>query len=195
MSTTGHAAYRQIVEEGLLGSAQIKVYEFLDARADFGESFTRNELDAALAPGRPNAGFSRRLAEMEQRGVVQRVGTRACRITQRECDTWTVVPDALPSPRVRPPRRDPQTPPTPSEARRLAAMLRGVLEGTATPHERAQVADRLVPWLAAGASIPANDAPPANDGDGPAAPAAAPVVELPPPGTQLDLLGRAMGAP
>lgn len=188
MSETGRNAYRQIVEEGLLAGAQLRVYEFLAARAAHGESFTRNELDAALAPGRPNAGFSRRLAEMEQRGVVQRVGVRACQITGRECDLWTIVPEALPGPRVRASALAPSAPPTPSEARRLAAMLRDVLDGTATPHERAQIAARLVPWLAAG--IPANDAPPANDAEAQAAPPVPVPRPAPPPGTQMPLFGE-----
>lgn len=190
MSETGRNAYRQILDEGLLAGAQLQVYEFLAARAASGESFTRNELDAALAPGRPNAGFSRRLAEMEQRGVVHRVGTRACRITGRECDLWTIVPEALPGPRVRQAPRDPGAPPTPSEARRLASMLRDVLDGTATPHERGHLAARLVPWLAAG--IPANDAAPsqaeAPSGATPA-PASQPPPLQPPSGTQMALFG------
>jgi hypothetical protein len=72
-------------------------------------------------------------------------------------------------------------------------MLRDVLDGTATPRERAQIAARLVPWLAAG--VPANDAPPANDAGATGAQVSVPAPPVPAsmpaplPGTQMPLFG------
>lgn len=93
MPATQAAAYQQLVQEGRLKGLQAEVYWFL---GNTGPA-TRNELDAALGNGAPNAGYSRRLAEMERRGLVRRTTARECRITGRVCETWEAIPDAKPS--------------------------------------------------------------------------------------------------
>lgn len=74
-----------------LGASQFKVWEYLWSNP----YKTRNEIDRALGEGRPNATFSRRLAEMARMGIVGRRHSRACAITQRTCETWVAV-DAEP---------------------------------------------------------------------------------------------------
>lgn len=89
------AAYEALVQEGRITGLQRDVYRYL-LMASAG-AVTRNELDAALGNGAPNAGYSRRLAEMERRGLVRRTTARECRITGRVCETWEAIPNASPS--------------------------------------------------------------------------------------------------
>lgn len=89
------AAYEQLVQEGRIAGLQRDVYFHLLVVPD--APLTRNELDAALGNGAPNAGYSRRLAEMERRGLVRRATARECRITSRVCETWEAIPNADPS--------------------------------------------------------------------------------------------------
>lgn len=93
MPETQAAAYQSLVQDGRLKGLQAEVYWFLGSTGPA----TRNELDAALGNGAPNAGYSRRLAEMERRGLVRRGAARECRITSRVCETWEAIPDANPS--------------------------------------------------------------------------------------------------
>lgn len=88
-------AYEQLVQDGRIAGLQRDVYFHLLVVPD--APLTRNELDAALGNGAPNAGYSRRLAEMERRGLVRRTTARECRITGRVCETWEAIPDAKPS--------------------------------------------------------------------------------------------------
>jgi hypothetical protein len=94
-TNTQLAAYYQIVNEGRINGLQRDVYHYLLLTS--AGAVTRNELDAALGNGAPNAGYSRRLAEMERRGLVRRAAVRECRVTQRPCETWEAIPDASPS--------------------------------------------------------------------------------------------------
>lgn len=81
---TQASAYRAIIESGELSRLQRAVYEWL-----YQHPFsTRDELDSALGDGKPNCGASRRLAEMERGGVVERGPSRCCRITGRMKETW-----------------------------------------------------------------------------------------------------------
>lgn len=92
---TQSTAYQTLVQDGRLKGLQREVYHYLLLGS--ATPVTRNELDAALGNGAPNAGYSRRLAEMERRGLVRRAAVRECRITQRPCETWEAIPDANPS--------------------------------------------------------------------------------------------------
>lgn len=93
MPPTQAKAYQQLVHDGHLKGLQADVYWFLGSTG----AATRNELDHALGTGKPNAPYSRRLTEMEQRGLVRRAAARECRITGRTCDTWEAIPNANPS--------------------------------------------------------------------------------------------------
>ena len=90
---TSLEAYQRIQEDGSLSRAQWQVYAALFASDD---GLTRNELDAHLSPGMPNAMHSRRLAEMERLQVIRRVGVRLCRVSNNECEVWDVTSE-LPS--------------------------------------------------------------------------------------------------
>ncbi len=143
---TSLEAYRQILETGVLGKAAWKVYDALFQSAS---GLTRNELDRTLAPGKPNAIYSRRLTELERRGVVWRNGTRECAVTGKVCDVWDVT-DVLPTRPVRPPK-GPQMP-SAEDAARLVAHVDARIEsfrliGLETPPEL----EVLRAWLAAGA--------------------------------------------
>ena len=92
MPPTQAAAYQQLVKEGRLKGIQAEVYWFLGSTGPA----TRNELDSALGEGKPNAPYSRRLSEMERRGLVRRGPVRECRITEHSCETWETIPDASP---------------------------------------------------------------------------------------------------
>lgn len=109
-------AYRTICDRDLLSTARLAVYRHL---FDHGP-LTRNELDHGLAAGRPNPTYSRRLAEMERIGVLQRAGTRICSITGFRSELWDVT-DGLPQkqPKAKVGRRRLET---------LLAEIRGEME-------------------------------------------------------------------
>lgn len=85
---TQQAAFDAIIASGRLGRAQQEVFTLLAARP---LGLTRNELDRELGHGRPNASHSRRLAEMERRGVLSRGPARTCLVTGHRCETWIVT--------------------------------------------------------------------------------------------------------
>lgn len=125
---------------GKLGKAQLNVCAAL---ARYPDGLTRNELDRALSPGVPNATGSRRLADLERKGAVGRIGSRACSVTGKACDVWAYRPGPKPTP------IEPTLPrmPTPKEAEQLAGMLRAeILFGI--DHAAMKV---LLNWLASGA--------------------------------------------
>jgi hypothetical protein len=70
--------------KGRLPRAQRQVLEHIAAHP----GCTRNELDQALAAGRPNANFSRRLTELEAKALIHRGTPRACAITNQKATTW-----------------------------------------------------------------------------------------------------------
>lgn len=153
MTTTSIEAYEHMRREGLLAGAQLEVYEGL---ARLG-GLTRNELDQALSGGQPNPTFSRRLAEMERRGVVSRGKARECCVTGRKCEVWTAVPRAIPTARL--PRAKPAAagevmlPLTASEQRRLSGVLKGLLPRVAFAREQRDfLIERAIPSL--GAAVP-----------------------------------------
>jgi len=94
------AAYEEIRDSGLLSKRRWETYQAL---ALYGP-LTRNEVDAQLAPGQPNASFSRRLCELERLGVISRADVRVCRVTGKNCDTWDIT-DNTPSREAPVPRR------------------------------------------------------------------------------------------
>lgn len=81
------AAYAYLIESGRLSRARAEVYAHVYNRGPQ----TRNELDAALAPGQPNPTSSRRLADLERMGLMYRVRVRPCKITGRNSDEWDVT--------------------------------------------------------------------------------------------------------
>lgn len=80
-------AYARIRESGVLQRMQWRVFAWL---AENGPA-TRNEIDLALGGGRPNANYSRRLADMERMGAIARGDARLCAVTGRPCETWAVT--------------------------------------------------------------------------------------------------------
>jgi len=94
------AAYEHIKRSGVLARAQFQVYEYLT----FHPGATRNEVDRDLGCGRPNANASRRLVELERRGLLRRGDPRLCSVTGHACETWwtTTATDPLPLPKARP---------------------------------------------------------------------------------------------
>lgn len=114
---TSIAAYRKLVESGRLARSQRAVYRALYEAGPM----TRNELDARLAPGRPNPPHSRRLVELERMGLVRRVDVRPCTVTGDSADAWDVT--ALEEPR-KVPRRVPELP----LLRSKLATIRSLLE-------------------------------------------------------------------
>lgn len=85
-------AYERLKASGALGRAQFAVYEYIA----FHPGCTRNELDRALGEGRPNANFSRRLAELERMGLLCRGPARPCAVTSHNCKVWTATGNSLP---------------------------------------------------------------------------------------------------
>lgn len=79
------AAYEAIKSSGALGRMQWVVYDYLCTHM---LGATRDEIDRDLAPGLPNPGYSRRLVELEGKGVAIRMGTKLCEVTHREKDRW-----------------------------------------------------------------------------------------------------------
>lgn len=110
---TGIDAYEKIKRDGSLTRAQLEVYKCLHEAVPDG--MTRNEIDARLSPGKPNAMYSRRLSEMERMGVVRRMaGSRICSVSNHRCEAWTVtgkLPVKGEPPRAWPPCPPPPTPP------------------------------------------------------------------------------------
>lgn len=125
---------------GKLGKAQLDVCTALARHPD---GLTRNELDRALSPGVPNATGSRRLVDLERKGAVARIGSRACSVTGKACDVWAYRPGPKPAP------LEPTLPrmPTPKEAEQLARMLD--TEVTLYHHRPEMIGLRA--WLSAGA--------------------------------------------
>lgn len=86
-SETGLAAYQYIRDSGILSRCRWLVYELLWKSGPM----TRNEIDSALrVSGAPNPTYSRRLTELERMDVIERIGTKPCRVTGHECDLWSV---------------------------------------------------------------------------------------------------------
>lgn len=141
---TSIEAYKKIQADGSLSKAQMAVYGVLFADGPM----TRNELDARLSPGRPNAMHSRRLSEMERRGVVKRCPARACRVSGHTCETWDVTGQP-PGQKVSAPR----TPPMPAGAdcAALSSVVRSAIDGGLVPEVTVAAARALSEWLAAGA--------------------------------------------
>lgn len=100
---TQRDAYQAIIDSGSLNRMQVAVYRLLCESP----GKTRDEIDHALAPGRPNAGYSRRLVELERMGVIQRVGVRVCTVTGRKKQAWfaTKATEAKALPRRVPAKR------------------------------------------------------------------------------------------
>lgn len=67
-----------------LPAAQRQVVDFITAHL----GVTRNELDKALGAGQPNANFSRRLTELEAKGLIHRGDPRLCNVSGRRATTW-----------------------------------------------------------------------------------------------------------
>jgi hypothetical protein len=72
-------------------------YAVYDCLWHHGAPMTRNEIDAGCTKtGKPNQGFSRRLVEMERRGVLVRKGTKKCPIKETTCTAWDINEGNLP---------------------------------------------------------------------------------------------------
>ena len=174
-------AWQRIQEEGLLRQAEQAVYGAL-FRSEAG--LTRNELDRQLAPGQPNAPYSRRLAEMERSGAVRRVGARGCAVSGHTCEVWDVT-DGIPvraEPEAAPPM--PTTEQAPALAREVEQRIADVRRAGCEPSEALLV---LHAWLAAGApakrgrrGVTAGPAPSPAEA-APAPPVAPPPVDPPVP--------------
>lgn len=80
-------AYKRIMDEGLLPKRQIEAYELIYLHGPI----TRNELDQKAMHGTVNPSYSRRLKELEDRGVIYRASKRKCTITGHQCDAWAVT--------------------------------------------------------------------------------------------------------
>jgi hypothetical protein len=95
-------AYTRMLTEGRLPKMRWAVWALLFREP----GRTRNEIDKLLAQGQVNAGFSRRLAEMERAGVIARGPTRKCTVSGFSAETWFAL-DQLPVvPAPPPPRRE-----------------------------------------------------------------------------------------
>ncbi len=90
---TSAQAYRAIVEEGVVGRMQKRVYSVVYNQGPM----TANEINqACLQEGEVAPSYHKRLSELERMGVVQRVGVRACKVSGRECEAWDVT-DSMPA--------------------------------------------------------------------------------------------------
>lgn len=81
---------------------------------------TRNEIDAALGAGQPNASHSRRLSGLEEKGWIERGPERACGVSGRPAATWWPVKG---EPRPKPKTTKPD--PVAAFAARIEDALRG----------------------------------------------------------------------
>ena len=105
------AAWEAIRDSGDLGRYQWETYDFIARNP----GTTRNEIDHALAPGRPNPPYSRRLSELERAGVIHRLGTRDGRDRWYATQARTVNRGAIKAPAA---KRD----------RELLERIRAILE-------------------------------------------------------------------
>lgn len=105
---------------GRLSACQWQVWSYL---AECKTPPTRNELDRALGGGQPNAPYSRRLVELERRGIIARGPARACSVTGFQSATWTALA-AEPREIARKPS------PTSLERRALRSLRREIDAGT-----------------------------------------------------------------
>lgn len=81
----------------MLAKSQFAVYDMLFRHGPL----TRNEIDTRCsATGKPNPAYSRRLVELEERGVLCRNGTKTCSVSGFECDAWDVT-DRMPTPKLK----------------------------------------------------------------------------------------------
>lgn len=93
-SQTGIDAWIAIGANGLLNRVSYAVYDCIYRH---GQPMTRNEIDAGCTKtGKPNQAFSRRLVEMERRGVLIRKGTKRCPLKETTCTAWDINEGRLP---------------------------------------------------------------------------------------------------
>lgn len=83
MRQTSLRAYQQIEANGLLSRTRWMVYSYLFHHGPL----TGSELNVKMG----GVSYHKRLSELEQLGVVQTAGRRACAITGMECEQWDVT--------------------------------------------------------------------------------------------------------
>lgn len=94
---TSLLAYNEIKNNGLLSKVRLLVYETLYQHGPM----TAGELTLKLMhPNEVHPSYHRRLDELRERGVAERVGERPCNVTGHLADVWDVT-DVVP---VNPPK-------------------------------------------------------------------------------------------
>jgi hypothetical protein len=90
---TSLAAYREISDNGLLSKKRLETYQCLYHHGPA----TASEVFAVLAKGNPRFNWNTRarFTELRDLGVIQEIGTRACRVTNMSSIVWEVT-DRLP---------------------------------------------------------------------------------------------------
>lgn len=87
----------------VLAPVQFRAWEWIDQHP----GHTANEIDRALAPGRSNAAYSRRLSELHDAGYLMRGPARLCAVSGHAAVTWYTL-----------------HPPTPTRVKRKPTMAR-----------------------------------------------------------------------
>ena len=125
MSETRHTsieAYREIVNGGMLSKRHMEIYRVV---ASFVEPCTSGEAfkllqDCEGEGVNPLSQSRARFTELRELGVLREGGTRECKISGRNCITWSVV-DQLPNKSVRVDK-------IPSEKKRLRTRIKELTE-------------------------------------------------------------------
>lgn len=132
-------AFRALINDGTISEARLIAAHALWQHPS---GMTANELDRHLSPGVINSRYSRRLIELERRGLIARAGARKCSVSGNRCDVWVYAPHV--------PAAAPLCPrmPSPEEA----ALLTTALDMTQpVASEMSDALRVLLAWLAAGA--------------------------------------------
>jgi hypothetical protein len=94
MRQTSLDAYHEITENGLLSKRRLQVYRWLFKNGPA----TGKEVTVALCPPDQNTGgYTTRLSELKEQGVVAEAGHKSCQFSGQTVTLWDVT-DRLPNP-------------------------------------------------------------------------------------------------